>query len=49
MLLPAFKGVDAVANLADVATSFVNPRGFVMVNKYQQSPVKTLALVCHLI
>jgi hypothetical protein len=31
MLLPAFKGVDAVANLADVATGFVNPRGFVMV------------------
>jgi hypothetical protein len=26
MLLPAFKGVDAVANLADVATGFVNPR-----------------------
>jgi hypothetical protein len=40
MLLPAFKGVDAVANLADVATGFVNPRGFVMVNEYQQSPVK---------
>jgi hypothetical protein len=36
MLLPAFKGVDAVASLADVATGFVNPRGFVMVNEYQQ-------------
>jgi hypothetical protein len=23
-----------------VATGFVNPRGFVMVNEYQQSPVK---------
>jgi sulfide:quinone oxidoreductase len=40
MLLPAFKGVDTVANLANVAPGFVNPRGFVMVNDYQQSPVK---------
>ncbi len=40
MLLPAFKGVDTVANLANVDSGFVNPRGFVMVNKYQQSPVK---------
>ncbi len=40
MLLPAFKGVDTVANLADVASGFVNPRGFVMINEYQQSPVK---------
>jgi hypothetical protein len=35
MLLPAFKGVDTVANLANVASGFVNPRGFVMVNEYQ--------------
>jgi len=40
MLLPAFKGVDTVANLANVASGFVNPRGFVMVNEYQQSPVQ---------
>ncbi len=40
MLLPAFKGVDTVANLADVDSGFVNPRGFVFVNEYHQSPVK---------
>jgi sulfide:quinone oxidoreductase len=40
MMLPAFKGVDAVANLANVDTGYVNPRGFVMINDYQQSPVK---------
>jgi len=40
MMLPAFKGVDTVAKLADVDAGFVNPRGFVMVNDYQQSPVK---------
>ncbi|SMN01092.1 FAD-dependent pyridine nucleotide-disulphide oxidoreductase [uncultured Candidatus Thioglobus sp.] len=40
MMLPAFKGVDTVANLADVDPGFVNPRGFVMVNEKQQSPVK---------
>ncbi|BBB23349.1 sulfide-quinone reductase [Abyssogena phaseoliformis symbiont OG214] len=40
MLLPAFKGVDTVAKLANVDAGFVNPRGFVMVNDYQQSPVK---------
>jgi hypothetical protein len=28
MLLPAFKGVDAVASLADVATGFVNPHRY---------------------
>jgi len=40
MMLPAFKGVDAVAKLAEVDPGYVNPRGFVMVNDYQQSPVK---------
>ncbi|MBA5249187.1 MAG: NAD(P)/FAD-dependent oxidoreductase [Gammaproteobacteria bacterium] len=40
MMLPAFKGVDTVANLADVDSGYVNPRGFVMVNEYQQSPVR---------
>ena len=35
MILPAFKGVDAVANVGD---EFVNPRGFVKVNDYQQNP-----------
>ena len=40
MLLPAFKGVDAVAKLAEVDAGYVNPRGFVMINSYQQSPVK---------
>lgn len=40
MLLPAFKGVDTVANLADIDSGFVNPRGFVVVNEYQQSPIK---------
>lgn len=40
MMLPAFKGVDAVANLSNVDAGYVNPRGFVMINDYQQSPVK---------
>ena len=40
MMLPAFKGVDTVAKLAEVDSGYVNPRGFVMVNEYQQSPVK---------
>ncbi|WP_190600392.1 NAD(P)/FAD-dependent oxidoreductase [Candidatus Vesicomyidisocius sp. SY067_SCS001] len=40
MMLPAFKGVDTVAKLADIDAGFVNPRGFVIVNDYQQSPVK---------
>ncbi|ALE52416.1 pyridine nucleotide-disulfide oxidoreductase [Candidatus Thioglobus autotrophicus] len=40
MLLPAFKGVDAVAKLAEVDAGYVNPRGFVMINSHQQSPVK---------
>ncbi|MCS5586246.1 MAG: FAD-dependent oxidoreductase [Gammaproteobacteria bacterium] len=40
MMLPAFKGVDAVANLANVDAGYVNPRGFVMINDYQQSPIK---------
>ena len=40
MFLPAFKGVDTVAKLADVDVGYVNPRGFVMINDYQQSPVK---------
>jgi sulfide:quinone oxidoreductase len=40
MLLPAFKGVDTVAKLADVDAGYVNPRGFVMINEYQQSPIK---------
>jgi sulfide:quinone oxidoreductase len=40
MMLPAFKGVDTVAKLADVDAGYVNPRGFVMINDYQQSPVK---------
>lgn len=41
MMLPAFKGVDVVANLADVDSGFVNPRGFVMVNDKQQSLIKS--------
>ena len=40
MILPAFKGVDAVAKLAEVDSGYVNPRGFVIINSYQQSPVK---------
>ncbi len=40
MFLPAFKGVDTIANLANVDAGYVNPRGFVMINDYQQSPVK---------
>ena len=34
MLLPAFKGVDAVAAVEGLC----NPRGFVIVDKYQRSP-----------
>jgi sulfide:quinone oxidoreductase len=34
MILPAFKGVDAVANVEGMC----NPRGFVMVDEYQRSP-----------
>lgn len=34
MLLPAFKGVDAV----DGIDGLVNPRGFVLTNDYQQNP-----------
>ncbi len=34
MMLPAFKGVDAVANLKELC----NPRGFVMVDEYQRNP-----------
>ena len=34
MLLPAFKGVDAVA----VVEGLCNPRGFVLVDKHQRSP-----------
>ena len=35
MMLPAFKGVDCVANLGEEA---VNPRGFLKVDKYQRNP-----------
>ena len=35
MLLPAFRGVPAVRGIAGL----VNPRGFVLVDKYQRSPV----------
>ena len=35
MMLPAFKGVDAVANVGE---DLVNPRGFVKVDKYQRNP-----------
>ena len=34
MILPAFKGVDAVANVKDLC----NPRGFVFVDEYQRNP-----------
>ncbi|MCF6257026.1 MAG: NAD(P)/FAD-dependent oxidoreductase [Gammaproteobacteria bacterium] len=34
MMLPAFKGVDAVANVEDLC----NPRGFVIVDDHQRSP-----------
>ncbi len=40
MMLPAFKGVDTVAKLAEVDPGYVNPRGFVMINDCHQSPVK---------
>ena len=35
MMLPAFKGVDAVANVGE---DLVNPRGFVKVDEYQRNP-----------
>ncbi len=35
MMLPAFKGVDAVAQVGD---DLVNPRGFVKVDAYQRNP-----------
>ncbi|WP_369601407.1 FAD-dependent oxidoreductase [Hahella sp. SMD15-11] len=35
MLLPAFKGVDAVASVPDLC----NPKGFVITDEYQRSPV----------
>ena len=34
MILPAFKGVDAVAEVEDLC----NPRGFVLVDEYQRNP-----------
>lgn len=35
MMLPAFKGVDCVANLGD---EMVNPRGFIKVDDFQRNP-----------
>jgi len=35
MMLPAFKGVDCVANLGD---EVVNPRGFIKVDDFQRNP-----------
>ncbi|PCJ30620.1 MAG: pyridine nucleotide-disulfide oxidoreductase [Gammaproteobacteria bacterium] len=35
MLLPAFKGIDCVANLGD---EVVNPRGFIKVDEFQRNP-----------
>lgn len=35
MMIPAFKGVDAVNNVGE---DLVNPRGFVKVNEFQQNP-----------
>ena len=35
MILPAFKGVDAVAAVGE---DLVNPRGFVKVDEYQRNP-----------
>ena len=37
MMLPAFKGVDAVSNVEGLC----NPRGFVMVDDYQRNPKHT--------
>ncbi|CAO4843088.1 MAG: Sulfide-quinone reductase [Holosporales bacterium] len=34
MILPAFKGVDAIFGIEDL----VNPRGFVLINEHQQNP-----------
>jgi sulfide:quinone oxidoreductase len=39
MMLPAFKGVDAVSNLASLTKDFCNPRGFITVDEYQRSPI----------
>jgi sulfide:quinone oxidoreductase len=39
MMLPAFKGVDAVSNLASLTQDFCNPRGFITVDEYQRSPI----------
>lgn len=36
MLLPAFKGVDTVSNLSKHGEGYVNPRGFVIINEFQQ-------------
>jgi sulfide:quinone oxidoreductase len=36
MLIPAFKGVDCVANLNE---ELVNPRGFLKVDEFQRNPV----------
>lgn len=36
MLIPAFKGIDCVANLGD---DLVNPRGFLKVDEFQRNPV----------
>lgn len=35
MMLPAFKGVDCVANLGD---EVVNPRGFIKIDEFQRNP-----------
>ncbi|MDC9725707.1 MAG: FAD/NAD(P)-binding oxidoreductase [Gammaproteobacteria bacterium] len=35
MMLPAFKGVDCVANMGD---EVVNPRGFIKVDEFQRNP-----------
>ncbi len=35
MMIPAFKGVDAVSNVGE---DLVNPRGFVKVDEYQRNP-----------
>jgi sulfide:quinone oxidoreductase len=36
MLIPAFKGVECVANLGD---DLVNPRGFLKVDEFQRNPI----------
>ncbi|MEZ5671935.1 MAG: hypothetical protein R3E08_05950 [Thiotrichaceae bacterium] len=35
MILPAFKGIDALTNVGE---ALVNPRGFVKVDKHQRNP-----------